>query len=127
MLFFRAAWPEEDCTAALAVDAIDRAEQQILVHAYGLTTSSKAVVVLGTTSWEEVYGMFYDRLGGGRGLRTFRYNIAPHSRFYDADIDNSRKGWWQKPLTRLEQAVFDSGGCETIRYLGRRCSHISDR
>jgi hypothetical protein len=32
--------PEEDCTA-LAVDAIDRADQQILVSAYGLTTSSK--------------------------------------------------------------------------------------
>jgi hypothetical protein len=31
--------PEEDCTA-LAVDAIDRAEQQILVNAYGLTTNS---------------------------------------------------------------------------------------
>jgi phosphatidylserine/phosphatidylglycerophosphate/cardiolipin synthase-like enzyme len=34
--------PEEDCTA-LAVDAIDRAETQILVSAYGLTTNSKAV------------------------------------------------------------------------------------
>ena len=37
--------PEEDCTA-LAVDAIDRAETQILVSAYGLTTSSKAVEAL---------------------------------------------------------------------------------
>jgi phosphatidylserine/phosphatidylglycerophosphate/cardiolipin synthase-like enzyme len=37
--------PEEDCTA-LAVDAIDRAEFQILVSAYGLTTSSKAVEAL---------------------------------------------------------------------------------
>ena len=37
--------PEEDCTA-FAVDAIDRAEQQILVTAYGLTTSSKAVEAL---------------------------------------------------------------------------------
>jgi phosphatidylserine/phosphatidylglycerophosphate/cardiolipin synthase-like enzyme len=37
--------PEEDCTA-LAVDAIDRAEIQILVSAYGLTTSSKAVEAL---------------------------------------------------------------------------------
>jgi phosphatidylserine/phosphatidylglycerophosphate/cardiolipin synthase-like enzyme len=34
--------PEEDCTA-LAVDAIDRAETQILVNAYGLTTSSRTV------------------------------------------------------------------------------------
>jgi hypothetical protein len=34
--------PEEDCTA-LAVDAVDRAEQQILVSAYGLTTNSKVV------------------------------------------------------------------------------------
>jgi len=32
--------PEEDCTA-LAVDAIDRAETQILVNAYGLTTRFK--------------------------------------------------------------------------------------
>jgi phosphatidylserine/phosphatidylglycerophosphate/cardiolipin synthase-like enzyme len=37
--------PEEDCTA-LAVDAIDRAETQILVSAYGLTTTSKAVDAL---------------------------------------------------------------------------------
>jgi hypothetical protein len=37
--------PEEDCTA-LAVDAIDRAEIQILVNAYGLTTSSKTVEAL---------------------------------------------------------------------------------
>ena len=37
--------PEEDCTA-LAVDAIDRAEAQILVNAYGLTTSSKTVEAL---------------------------------------------------------------------------------
>jgi hypothetical protein len=37
--------PEEDCTA-LAVDAIDRADQQILVSAYGLTTSSKTVEAL---------------------------------------------------------------------------------
>ena len=37
--------PEEDCTA-LAVDAIDRAETQILVSAYGLTTTSKAVEAL---------------------------------------------------------------------------------
>jgi hypothetical protein len=37
--------PEEDCSA-LAVDAIDRAEQQILVSAYGLTTISKAVEAL---------------------------------------------------------------------------------
>jgi phosphatidylserine/phosphatidylglycerophosphate/cardiolipin synthase-like enzyme len=37
--------PEEDC-AALAVDAIDRAEIQILVSAYGLTTSSKVVEAL---------------------------------------------------------------------------------
>ena len=37
--------PEEDCTA-LAVDAIDRAETQILVHAYGLTTSSGTVEAL---------------------------------------------------------------------------------
>jgi phosphatidylserine/phosphatidylglycerophosphate/cardiolipin synthase-like enzyme len=37
--------PEEDCTA-LAVDAIDRAETQILVNAYGLTTSSKTVEAL---------------------------------------------------------------------------------
>jgi phospholipase D len=37
--------PEEDCTA-LAVDAIDRAETQILVHAYGLTTNSTIVEAL---------------------------------------------------------------------------------
>jgi phosphatidylserine/phosphatidylglycerophosphate/cardiolipin synthase-like enzyme len=37
--------PEEDCTA-FAVDAIDRAEQQILVNAYGLTTSSSTVEAL---------------------------------------------------------------------------------
>jgi phosphatidylserine/phosphatidylglycerophosphate/cardiolipin synthase-like enzyme len=37
--------PEEDCTA-FAVDAIDRAETQILVNAYGLTTSSRAVGAL---------------------------------------------------------------------------------
>jgi phospholipase D len=37
--------PEEDCTA-FAVDAIDRAEAQILVNAYGLTTSSKTVDAL---------------------------------------------------------------------------------
>jgi phospholipase D len=37
--------PEEDCTA-LAVDAIDRAETQILVNAYGLTTSSSTVEAL---------------------------------------------------------------------------------
>jgi phosphatidylserine/phosphatidylglycerophosphate/cardiolipin synthase-like enzyme len=37
--------PEEDCTA-FAVDAIDRAESQILVNAYGLTTSSKTVDAL---------------------------------------------------------------------------------
>jgi phosphatidylserine/phosphatidylglycerophosphate/cardiolipin synthase-like enzyme len=37
--------PEEDCTA-LAVDAIDHAETQILVNAYGLTTSSNAVEAL---------------------------------------------------------------------------------
>ena len=37
--------PEEDCTA-LAVDAIDRAETQILVNAYALTTSSSTVEAL---------------------------------------------------------------------------------
>ena len=37
--------PEEDCTA-LAVDAVDRAEKEILVSAYGLTTSSKIVEAL---------------------------------------------------------------------------------
>src|SRR5260370_654872 len=37
--------PEEDC-ASFAVDAIDRAEQQILVNAYGLTTSSAIVEAL---------------------------------------------------------------------------------
>jgi phospholipase D len=37
--------PEEDCTA-FVVDAIDRAEAQILANAYGLTTSSKAVDAL---------------------------------------------------------------------------------
>ena len=37
--------PEEDC-AAFAVDAIDRAETQILVNAYGLTTSSGIVASL---------------------------------------------------------------------------------
>ena len=37
--------PEEDCTA-FAVDAIDRADQQILVNAYGLTTSSSTVEAL---------------------------------------------------------------------------------
>jgi phosphatidylserine/phosphatidylglycerophosphate/cardiolipin synthase-like enzyme len=37
--------PEEDCTA-FAVDAIDRAETQILVNAYGLTTSSRSVEAL---------------------------------------------------------------------------------
>ena len=37
--------PEEDCTA-FAVDAIDRAETQILVNAYGLTTSSRTVDAL---------------------------------------------------------------------------------
>ena len=37
--------PEEDC-AAFAVDAIDRAEQQILVTAYGFTTGSSTVEAL---------------------------------------------------------------------------------
>ena len=37
--------PEEDCTA-FAVDAIDRAESQILVNAYGLTKSSSTVEAL---------------------------------------------------------------------------------
>jgi hypothetical protein len=37
--------PEEDCTA-FAVDAIDRAETQILVTAYGLTTGSSTVEAL---------------------------------------------------------------------------------
>jgi hypothetical protein len=37
--------PEEDCTA-LAVDAIGRAETQILVNAYALTTSSSIVDAL---------------------------------------------------------------------------------
>jgi phospholipase D len=37
--------PEENCTS-FAVDAIDRAEQQILVSAYGLTTSSSTVEAL---------------------------------------------------------------------------------
>jgi phospholipase D len=37
--------PEEDCTA-FAVDAIDRAEAQILVNAYGLTTSSSIIKAL---------------------------------------------------------------------------------
>ena len=37
--------PEEDCTT-IAVDAIDRAETQILVIAYGLTTTSGIVAAL---------------------------------------------------------------------------------
>ena len=37
--------PEEDCTA-VAVDAIDRVEAQILVNAYGLTTSSSIIEAL---------------------------------------------------------------------------------
>jgi phospholipase D len=37
--------PEEDC-ASFAVDAIDGAETQILVNAYGLTTSSRTVGAL---------------------------------------------------------------------------------
>jgi len=45
--------PEEDCTA-LAVDAIDRAETQILVNAYGLTTSSRTVEAL---AWAKQRGV----------------------------------------------------------------------
>jgi phosphatidylserine/phosphatidylglycerophosphate/cardiolipin synthase-like enzyme len=37
--------PEEDCTA-FAVDAIDRAETQILINAYALATTSKTVEAL---------------------------------------------------------------------------------
>ena len=37
--------PEEDCTA-FAADAIDRAEAQILVNAYGITTNSRTVEAL---------------------------------------------------------------------------------
>ena len=37
--------PEEDCTA-FAVDAIDRAEAQILVSAYALTTGSSIIEAL---------------------------------------------------------------------------------
>jgi phosphatidylserine/phosphatidylglycerophosphate/cardiolipin synthase-like enzyme len=37
--------PEEDCTA-FAIDAIDRAETQILINAYGLTTSSGTIEAL---------------------------------------------------------------------------------
>ena len=51
--------------------------------------------------------MFYDRLGGGRGLRTFRYTLRLTRDSFDAYVDNRRQGWWQNPLTRLEQAVFD--------------------
>ena len=37
--------PEEDCTA-FAVEAIDHAETQILINAYGLATTSKTVEAL---------------------------------------------------------------------------------
>ena len=45
--------PEEDCTA-FAVDAIDRAETQILVNAYGLTTTSGTVEALIRARWRGV-------------------------------------------------------------------------
>lgn len=64
-------------------------------------------VVLGTSRWEDVYPLFYDRLGGGRDLRSFRNSLQNTRDAFDAHVDNGRRGWWQKSLGELEQAVFD--------------------
>jgi hypothetical protein len=66
---------------------------------------------LGVTSWEEVYQMFYDRLGAGRELGTFRNSLQNVRDAFDAYVDNGRRGWYKegKPasLPWLHQKIFD--------------------
>jgi hypothetical protein len=63
-------------------------------------------LVLGTPRWENVYPMFYDRLGGGRTPVAFRNSLQNTRDDFDFRVGNGREGW-DKPLSRREQAVFD--------------------
>jgi hypothetical protein len=62
--------------------------------------------VLGTSRWEDVYPMFYNRLGGGRTPVAFRNSLQNTRDDFDFYVDNGREGW-DKPLSRREQAVFN--------------------
>jgi Swt1-like HEPN len=63
--------------------------------------------VLRVKRWEDVYPLFHSRLGAGRDLRAFRNSLQNTRDAFDAYVDNGRRGWWQKALGELEQAVFD--------------------
>jgi hypothetical protein len=79
--------------------------------------------VLGVKRWEDVYPQFYERLGEGRDPRAFRNSLQNSRDAFDAHVDNSRSGWWQKQLGELEQTIFDrwhSRGCDELWAAVRR-------
>jgi hypothetical protein len=66
---------------------------------------------LGVTNWEEVYPIFYERLGEGRDLRTFRNSLQNVRDAFDSHVENGRRGWYKDgkpaPLPWLHQIIFD--------------------
>jgi hypothetical protein len=100
---------------------IKRSEEMILVGYFLARCGSgkghtEPPSVLGTSRWEDVYPMFYDYLGGGRTPVAFRNSLQNTRDDFDFYVDNGREGW-DKPLSRVEQAVFDkwqSRGCAEL-------------
>ena len=72
--------------------------------------------VLGTSSWQDVYPIFYGILGGGRTPVAFRNSLKNTRDAFDFHVDNGRKGW-DKPLIRTEQAIFD-------KWRSRSCAEL---
>jgi hypothetical protein len=97
---------------------VRRSEEMILVGYFLSRCGSgenhtEPPLVLGTPRWEDVYPMFYERLGGGRNPVAFRNSLQNTRDDFDFYVDNGREGW-DKPLSRREQVVFDkwqSRGC----------------
>jgi 5-methylcytosine-specific restriction enzyme A len=49
--------------------------------------------VLGVSSWNHAYALFYDALGDGRPLKTFRKTLAASRDRFDSWVSDSRRGW----------------------------------
>ena len=50
-------------------------------------------VELGTHSWATAYAMFFDALGGGRTLRSFKNSLKASRDQFDSHVNSGRVGW----------------------------------